>query len=195
MSQKYHNPMKTVTERISHRWGYEVVTRKEKQTKRMNYLGEQLMHLTEQMCQEAAGRTNAEIEQIMKTFTNKCKPFFAESHADFLIANHIARRGKPLHSDTALKKLAKMRGSVCATIIGWKIEDAVVAKLSSSASIEHNLYYFLRVKYGVTLMNANTYNDVVENIRKYDWDERKLKHWQNFANKFHTAVIKEAKQR
>lgn len=174
MSQKYHNLMKTVTERISHSWGYEVVTRKEQQTKRMNYLSEQLMRLTEQMCQEAAGKTNAEIEQIMKTFTNKCEPFFAESHADFLIANHIARRGKPLHSDTALKKLAKM---------------------SSSASIEHNLYYFLRVKYGVTLMNANTYNDVVENIRKYDLDERKLKHWQNFANKFHTAVIKEAKQR
>ena len=65
MTQKYHNPMKTVSEQVSHRWGYETITRKEKRTKRMDYLGKQLMRLNTQMCQESEGRTDAEIEKII----------------------------------------------------------------------------------------------------------------------------------
>ena len=190
MPQKYHDPMKTVTERPN---GGEERTRKEKRTNRMDFLGKQLMQLNVQMCEESNGESDTEIERILKEFVNTCKPFFAEIHADFLIANNIARRGKPLHPDTALKKLAKMRGSMMAKTVEWDINSSVVVDLSSSESIEHNLYYFLRIKYGVTLMGTNTYNYCMKKIKECQ-KERQLKHWQNFAKKFHATVINKTTQ-
>lgn len=193
--------MKTVTEQVSHRWGYETVTRKEARTNRMDYLGERLMHLNEQMCQEAEGRTNAEIEEIMKTFAKKCKPLFAESHADFLIANNIARRGKPLHANIALMKLAKMRmrGSMLAKTAEWAIEESIFPDLSLFETHEQNLHYFLKTKYGVTFMDKTAYSYCQSMINMYSqpafYNERKLKHWQNFAKKFHASIIKETKQK
>lgn len=198
MTQKYHNPMKTITEQVSHRWGYETVTRKEARTNRMDYLSEQLMRLNEQMCQEAEGRTDAEIEEIMKTFVKKCKPLFAESDADFLIANNIARRGKPLHANIALMKLAKMRGSMRAKTVGWAIEESIFPDLSLFETHEQNLHYFLKTKYGVTLMDKTAYSYCQSMINMYNqpafYNKRKLEHWQNFAKKFH-ASIKDAKQK
>ena len=190
--RKYHDPMKTVTEQISHRWGYETITRKERRTERMNYLGEQLMQMNDTMLQESNERTNAEIEKIMKEFVNACKPLIAESKADFLIANNIARRGKPLHADVALRKLAKMHGSMCAKTVGWAIEESIFPDLSLFETYEPNLHYFLQKKFGVILLDKTAYGYCQGMINMYSqpafYNKRKLEHWQNFAKKFHKNV-------
>ena len=193
MPQKYHDPMKTITEHLN---GGGEETRKEKRTPHMDFLAERLMQLNSKMCKESKGKSDSEIEKILKEFSNVCKPLFAELHADFLVSNNIAQRGKLLHADTALKKLEKMRGSMKAKAVKWDIKDANVTDLSSSESTKHNLYYFLRIKYGVTLMNVNTYNWCIEKIKEYQrrGNKRQLKHWENFARKFHNTIIKEAKQ-
>jgi hypothetical protein len=116
-----------------------------------------------------------------------------------LIKNNIARRGKPLHADTAIKKLEKMqkRGSIKAAVLKQEIESSKFQEdLSFPSQVEHNLHYYLYMKYGVTLLNASTYKYCQDQVNVYKsfgkYGEPELSHWQNFANKFHAAVINAA---
>lgn len=210
--RKIHDPMKTQTENISHSWGYEKITRKEKHTKRMALLVEQTQQLLQKMFQEqritsdkykdSLGKAepkeiqkkyNEELRTSLDKFNQGAKTLLAESDAIFLIANNIARRGQPLHPDTAEKKLQKMRGSAKAIIIKYTIANGAVANLSKSRTVEHDLCYFLRKNYGVTIMNVAAYKYCQDMISKYremgDAGQQKLQHYENFAKKFHKSVI------
>ena len=115
---KIHDPMKTRTEKIMHSWGYEKITHKEKHTKRMEHLVTQIQwQVQEMMIQSKPASTEQEHKEILDKFMPIFRRINAEIDAQYLIANNIARRGKPLHPDTAIKKLNKIRGSVQA----WSI--------------------------------------------------------------------------
>ena len=190
---KIHDPMKTRTEKIMHSWGYEKITHKEKHTKRMEHLVTQIQwQVQEMMIQSKPASTEQEHKEILDKFMPIFRRINAEIDAQYLIANNIARRGKPLHPDTAIKKLNKIRGSVQA----WSIKQTVIDRKSWSGANEYDLGYFLKRDFGVTIMDAPTYKECQDMINMYRkcgaFGRKELQHYENFAKKFHKSVINAA---
>ena len=165
---------------------------KEKSTKRMHILAEHEQKIIADMINETKSETqktaNASISPqnastLVKKYLALLKPISAEYVADFLIANNIARRGKLLHPDTAIKKLYKMqqKGSIHAYIAETDIINSTTPSLSYSAVAEPNLHYYLHKYYGVTLMDYTMYQYCTKQINLH-------KH-ENLVKKFHAAVI------
>ena len=216
--RKIHDPMKTVTDTVMCGAVIKKRTRKEKRTKRLLDLNAKYCQLSDTMIAEwnqikndfpsrkdgepispEEEKFNEEFHQIFNKYKKKLNELNAESSAIFLIKNNIARRGKPLHADTAIKKLEKMqkRGSIKAAVLKQEIENSKFQEdLSFPSQVEHNLHYYLYMKYGVTLLNASTYQYCQSKITTYKsfgkYGEPELSHWQNFAKKFHAAVINAA---
>lgn len=181
-----HDPMKTVTTRIMHDWGYETITHKEKHTKHMEHLVAKIQwHCNEMMIQTKMATTESERKEIITKFVSVCNRFMAENDAEYLIANNIARRGKPLHPDTAIKKLDKTPGTLRAWCIKQSIMDIVNDKLHPG----YDLGECLKRKFGVTLMDKNAYENCQEMINVCKGADKKLQHYENFAKKFHKSVI------
>ena len=175
---KIHGPMKTVSDTVMCGAVIKKRTRKEKRTKRLLDLNAKHCQLSDKMIAEwnqikkdfpsrkdgepispEEEKFNEEFHQIFNKYKKKLNELNAESNAIFLIENNIARRGKPLHADTAIKKLKKMRkhGSIKAIILEHEIERSEFQEdLSFPAQTEHNLHYYLYINYGVTLLNAST---------------------------------------
>lgn len=216
--RKIHDPMKTVSYTVMCGAVIKKRTRKEKRTKRLLDLNAKYCQLSDKMIAEwnqikndfpsrkdgepispEEEKFNKEFHQIFNKYKKKLNELSAESDAIFLIENNIARRGKPLHADTAIKKLERMqkRGSIKATLLKQEIENSKFQEdLSFPSQVEHNLHYYLYMKYGVTLLNASTYQYCQSKITTYKsfgkYGEPELSHWQNFAKKFHAAVINAA---
>ena len=216
--RKIHDPMKTVSDTVMCGAVIKKRTRKEKRTKRLLDLNAKYCQLSDKMIAEwnqikndfpsrkdgepispEEEKFNKEFHQIFNKYKKKLNELSAESDAIFLIENNIARRGKPLHADTAIKKLERMqkRGSIKATLLKQEIENSKFQEdLSFPSQVEHNLHYYLYMKYGVTLLNASTYQYCQSKITTYKsfgkYGEPELSHWQNFAKKFHAAVINAA---
>lgn len=216
--RKIHDPMKTVSYTVMCGAVIKKRTRKEKRTKRLLDLNAKYCQLSDKMIAEwnqikndfpsrkygepispEEEKFNKEFHQIFNKYKKKLNEMSAESDAIFLIENNIARRGKPLHADTAIKKLERMqkRGSIKATLLKQEIERSKFQEdLSFPSQVEHNLHYYLYMKYGVTLLNASTYQYCQSKITTYKsfgkYGEPELNHWQNFAKKFHAAVINAA---
>lgn len=213
--RKIHDPMKTVSYTVMCGAVIKKRTRKEKRTKRLLDLNAKYCQLSDKMIAEwnqikndfpsrkdgepispEEEKFNKEFHQIFNKYKKKLNELSAESDAIFLIENNIARRGKPLHADTAIKKLERMqkRGSIKATLLKQQIENSKFQEdLSFPSQVEHNLHYYLYMKYGVTLLNASTYQYCQSKITTYKsfgkYGEPELSHWQNFAKKFHAADI------
>jgi hypothetical protein len=218
--RKIHDPMKTVTDTVMCGAVIKKRTCKEKRTKHLLYLNAKYCVLSDKMVTEwnqmskkynfpsrkdgepispEEEKFNKEFHQIFNKYKKKLNELNAESSAIFLIKNNIARRGKPLHADTAIKKLERMqkRGSIKAALLKQEIENSKFQEdLSFPAQAEHNLHYYLYINYGVTLLNASTYKYCQSKITTYKsfgkYGEPELSHWQNFAKKFHAAVINAA---
>ncbi len=215
--RKIHDPMKTVTDTVMCGAVIKKRTRKEKHTKRMLDLNAKYCVLSDKMVTEwnqmskkynfpfrkdgepispEEEKFNEEFHQIFNKYKKKLNELNAESSAIFLIKNNIARRGKPLHADTAIKKLEKMqkRGSIKAAVLKQEIENSKFQEdLSFTSQVEHNLHYYLYMKYGVILLNASTYKYCQDQVNVYKsfgkYSNPELRHWQNFAKKFHAAII------
>ncbi len=213
--RKIHDPMKTVSYTVMCGAVIKKRTRKEKRTKRLLDLNAKYCQLSDKMIAEwnqikndfpsrkdgepispEEEKFNKEFHQIFNKYKKKLNELSAESDAIFLIENNIARRGKPLHADTAIKKLERMqkRGSIKATLLKQQIENSKFQEdLSFPSQVEHNLHYYLYMKYGVTLLNASTYQYCQSKITTYKsfgkYGEPELSHWQNFAKKFYAADI------
>lgn len=216
--RKIHDPMKTVSYTVMCGAVIKKRTRKEKRTKRMLDLNAKYCVLSDKMVTEwnqikndfpsrkdgepispEEEKFNKEFHQIFQKYKTQLNSLNAESSAIFLIKNNIARRGKPLHADTAIKKLEKMQkhGSIKAALLKQEIENSKFQEdLSFPAQAEHNLHYYLYINYGVTLLNASTYKYCQSKITTYKsfgkYGEPELSHWQNFAKKFHAAIINAA---
>jgi len=190
---------------------------KEKSTPRMHTLSEQSQKLlSEQQREWDSVRAkynpadefglNAAAQRVLSKYLPAQKCISGEFIADFLIANNIARRNKPLHADTAIKILKKMQkrtGSIRAAVYQDEIQRCKITDLSFPKEREHNLAYFLYHKYNVLLMNTETYNCIQ---RQKAIHERYLdgshdawwKKWQRYNNlskKFHQSVINEEYQK
>ena len=149
-------------------------------------------HVQEMMIQSKLASTEQEYKEILDKFMPIFRRINAEIDAQYLIANNIARRGKPLHPDTAIKKLNKIRGSVQA----WSIKQTVIDRKSWSGANEYDLGYFLKRDFNVTIMNTDAYKecqDMIDMYRKWGAGGRKkLQHYENFAKKFRKSVINAA---
>lgn len=216
--RKIHDPIKTVSDTVMCGAVIKKRTRKEKRTQRLLDLNAKYCQLSDKMIAEwnqikhdfpsrkdgepispEEEKFNEEFHQIFNKYKKKLNELNAESDAIFLIENNIARRGKHLHADSAIKKLEKMQknGSIKAITLQHEIEHSEFPKnLSFPSQAEHNLHYYLYMNYGVTLLNASTYKYCQSQVNAYKsfgkYGEPKLSHWQNFAKKFHAAVINAA---
>ena len=215
--KKFHDPYRYRYCLVHYPWGEEIEYYKEKSTPRMKVLSKQSDNLVSEQQREwdsVRAKYNSKDEDglnnaakcILDKYMLKHKPNSAEFITEFLIANNIARRNKPLHADTAIKILQKMQkrtGSIRAAIYQNEIRDCKITDLSFPVYGEHNLAYFLYHKYNVLLMNTETYNCIQ---RQKAIHERYLdgshdawwKKWQRYNNlskKFHQSVINEEYQK
>lgn len=197
--RKYHDPMKTVTDEIHCLSGVVTrVTRKEKHTKGMERISDKQQQIINAMLQEAPNLKNdSDIEAVLKKYSRIGDQLHAKRAAMFLIANNIARRGKPLHPDTAIKKLnaRRFKGSMHALIKKWDIEESTVTDWPLTQQAEQNLHYFLYHDFGVTLMDKSVYDCCIKKIKEYKacgiYQIKNLRHYENFVKKFHKNVINE----
>ncbi len=214
-NRKFRDPMKYKTEEVM-RGGLIVKhTRKEKRTKRMTDVLQKIEaqgHLMDHELKALRDKFNLQDyipdfnkpdSEHVSQFKTDCAEIVAkydvvlsrlgaEYTAMFLIANNIARRGKLLHPDTAIKKLYKMqqKGSIQAYT---HIINSTIPSLSYSAVSQPNLHYYLHKYYGVTLMDYTMYQYCMEQINLHKqrgkYGTKDLQHYENLVKKFHAAVI------
>jgi len=196
--RKYHDPMKTVTQTIQYNGKVRHITYKEKHTKAMERIVEKENLVWNDMLQETSSFIPdwKNVEKVRKKYLPAFGLLHTKRAAMFLIANNIARRGKPLHPDTAIKKLRKLRSSTQAFIIENDIvEKSTVTDWPLTQNAEKNLHYFLYHDFGVTLMDKSVYDCCMKKIKRYKacgiYETHNLRHYENFVKKFHKNVINE----
>ena len=116
----------------------------------------------------------------------------AKIAARFLIAKNIARRGKLLHPDTAVRKLKKYgdNGKYVIDMIGTPVLPMV---FNSEPYLARELYN----SFHVTLMDTSLLQYLLTKIRNLEYifpddDEyrkKQIKHYKSFVKKFHKSVI------
>lgn len=203
---KSYNSYRYESQTISYDWGKKTRYYKEAHTKRMDTLTKEASKMWINMCNEyEVAKTKQEPDEhkyLWKITFDKHAPALDANHAEYvaeyLIANNIARRGEPLHCSTAIKQMTKRykKDTRCIgmffyqrDIVGCKIMD-----LSFNKNSEHNLAYFLHHKYGVLLLNGNTYDYCQKKIAEYGaWGnacKKELQHYKNLLKKFYVADTK-----
>ena len=203
---KSYNPRRYCCMTVEYDYGEKILHYKDGSTERMEVLAEEAGKIATNMCNE------------FETLKTKCKPDeygeqwriifdkyapaldinHAEYVAEYLIANNIARRGEPLHGSTALQKMKKnYRKNTKRHLMLFcqrEVIDCKITDLSFNKNSEHNLAYFLHHKYGVLLLNGNTYDYCQKKIAKYNlygnFYKKELQHYQNLLKKFYVADIK-----
>jgi len=216
--RKFRDPMKYKTEEVMHGGIIVKQTRKERRTKRMADVLQKIEaqgHLLDHDLKVLRTKFNLQdyvpdfrepdSEQVLQ-FKTECAEIVAnhdvilsrlgaEYTAMFLIANNIARRGKLLHPDTAIKKLYKMQhnGSIYAYFAESHIINSTTPLLSYSAVAKPNLHYYLHKYYGITLMDYTMYQYCMDQINLHKqrgkYGTKDLQHYENLVKKFHAAVI------
>lgn len=188
---KQYNPYLYQYENVLYPYGEVKVYFKEKSTRRMHVLYKRLEERFHQFNQELQ---NVNTEDDFFALFYKYKPLNDEMHAeicaDFLIANNIAHRNKPLHISTAIKQIEKKHKSLHMMLCIYDIRDCIITDLSFSPKSEHNLAYFLYIKYGVLLLNQHTYNHITEQISKCTPTEvrkKELNHYRSLQKMFYIA--------
>ncbi|MBP5485486.1 MAG: hypothetical protein J6Y07_02155 [Alphaproteobacteria bacterium] len=121
-------------------------------------------------------------EQDMYHTERQQKIIHARWAALFLVATHIARRGKILHADTAIKKLQQY-GNDGEKIIDM-INTPVVRQIANSEPfLSHALYKY----YDITLLDSNLYN-YLGNLTTTA-DGKRLQKSYALLNKFHKKFV------
>lgn len=218
--KKFHDPYRYQHKDVVYPWGERREYYKEKSTPRMHTLSEQSQQLLSEQLREwniiRAQHDPADKDGLNKAAEHNIykyqpaqKCISGEFIADFMIANNVAQRNKPLHADTAIKILEKMQkrtGSIRAAVYQHEIQRCKITDLSFPKESEHNVAYFLYHKYNVLLMNKNTYECVQQQQALYNyakdatevWLQESRKKWQRYNNlskKFHQSVINEEYQK
>ena len=125
-----------------------------------------------------------EIGVLYTEYENKQNIICAKRMARFLIATNIARRGKLLHLDNAIRELQKY-GPDGEEII-QALETPIMPMVLNSQSY---LAQELHCSYHVTLMDNNLLNYCINMIKMYQncgkYGEKGRKHYENFVKKFH----------
>ena len=209
--RKIHDPQKTIVEYIISASGYKIKKNiKCKHTKSMDKLSDQGRQAGREICEKITqiqiqydnedDRTKA-FEQMMQ----ERKPIDDERNAKYtamyLIANNIARRGKPLHADVAFKKLKTLqhRGSIKALTAQWDLESTGKNHITGYSLVKRDVRYFLWNMFNVVLMDHAMYDYCLKEIQnrthlfseKYSsrFERKQLQRYQNFIKKFHKSVI------
>lgn len=123
-------------------------------------------------------------EEDMYYTERKQKITHAKWAALFLIATHIARRGKVLHADTAIKKLQKY-GDDGKKIIDM-INTPVVYQIANSEPFLTSVLY---KHYGITLLDSNAYDYL--NYMIDVADGKRLQKSQALLKKFHKNFVRQ----
>lgn len=132
-------------------------------------------------------------EELYAKYEKQQRIIDAKWAAKFLIATNIARRGKLLHPDTAIKKLQKYGED------GKNVIDVInTPVLPMVFNSEPYLAHELRTSFHVTLMDTSLLQYLLTKIRNLEYifpddDECKKKHiqhYKNFVKKFHKSVVK-----
>ena len=216
--RKFHDPMKYKTDDVMRGGIIVKQTRKERRTKRMTDVLQKIEvqgHLMDHELKalrdkynlqdyipdfnkpdsEQVAQFKTEGAEIVAKYDVVLSRLGAEYTAMFLIANNIARRGKLLHSDTAIKKLHKMQqsGSIYACIAESHIINSTTPLRSYSAIAKPNLHYYLHKYYNVILMDYTMYQYCMKQINFHKhrgkYGTKDLQRYENLAKKFHAAVI------
>lgn len=129
-------------------------------------------------------RFDYETSDLHTKYENKQNIIRAKRMARFLIATNIARRGKLLHPDNAIRELQKY-GPDGEEII-QALETPIMPMVLNSQSY---LAQELHCSYHVTLMDNNLLNYCTNMIKMYQnwgkYGEKGRKHYENFVKKFH----------
>lgn len=199
--RKYHDPMKTVTINVHSGGAVHSVTHKERTSTSMNRILDKMQQQTNIMLQKTSElQSDKDKEKVCKEYSADFAVLHAKMMAAFLVANNIARRGKPLHPDTALAKLSahQFKDSSRALIIKLDMGKSVVTDWPLNKKSEQNLHYFLYNDFDVTLMDKSVYDCCMKKIEGYEYrhylsknEERDLHRYKNFIKKFHKNVINE----
>lgn len=200
---KTHNPYRYQSQTVTHYWGKKVEYYKEARTKRMEVLTEQAMSINQDMLNEweickSEKRPNEAWENVFHKYQPAFNTNTGEFIAEYLVANNIAQRGKPLHCSTAIKKMNKSYKKDTRRFNMYfyqrYIIDCKITDLSFPETSEKNLAYFLHHKYGVLLLNGSAYDLCQKRVEKYsaygDFYKKELQHYQNLLKKFYVADTK-----
>jgi len=204
---KSYNPRRYCSMNVMYDYGEKTLHYKDGSTKRMEVLAEESGKIATDMCNEfyfAKTKHNPdELNGQWKIIFDKYAPVMDVNHAEYvaeyLIANNIARRGEPLHCSTALQKMKKFyRKDTKRHLMLFcqrDITECKITDLSFGKNSEHNLAYFLHHKYGILLLNGNTYDYCQKKIAEYSaygngWYEKELQHYKNLLKKFYVADTK-----
>jgi len=196
---KIHDPMKTISYQIYDggvvRTKFEKINRTKRMFKLMSIADTEIRKMIDK-----ANNANSSVEAqyIMDDFCPKIAPLLSEYAAILLVANHIAHRGKPLHADTAIKKLEQMQHEGLSPALGaiTRMAECQRNGVDFGKNTPHDLRYFLRTKFGITLMDKPMYDyclDKIKLYKQYPYPKALQKHT-NFAKKFHVAVKNPPKQ-
>jgi len=123
-----------------------------------------------------------DVAPITNEHIYECPQPYIEWLIDFLILTHIARRGKLLHIDTICKKL-KRYGSDGIVAINT-FNTVISAGLNQEFNWElkkHNL--------NAKFMCIDTYNYLYQKALDDNISNKRLKHINNFAKKFHNSIV------
>jgi hypothetical protein len=132
------------------------------------------------------------VEEVYSGYEKSQQIIRAKWAARFLIITNIARRGKLLHPDTAVRKLKKYgdNGKYVIDMIGTPVLPMV---FNSEPYLARELYN----SFHVTLMDTSLLQYLLTKIRNLEYifpddDEyrkKQIKHYKNFIKKFHKSVI------
>ena len=205
---KNYDSYRYQSQTVTYYWGEKVEYYKEAHTKRMDVLSEEASKISADICGEfdivKTKYKPDEYDKQWQSIFNKYAPMIDVNHAEYvaeyLVANNIAQRGKPLHCSTAIKKMNKKykKDPRCIGMFFFKrdVVNCQINDLSFKETNEQNLAYFLHNKYDILLLNGNTYDYCQKKIAEYNlygnFYKKELQHYQNLLKKFYVADIKQA---
>ncbi|MBQ7245120.1 MAG: hypothetical protein IJS34_02000 [Alphaproteobacteria bacterium] len=123
-----------------------------------------------------------DVAPITNEHIYECPQPYIEWLIDFLILTHIARRGKLLHIDTICKKL-KRYGSDGIVAINT-FDTIILAGLNQEFNLE-----LKKRNFNANFMCIDTYNYLYQKALDDNISNKRLKHINNFAKKFHNSIV------
>ena len=137
-----------------------------------------------------------ESEELYAEFEHTQRVLDAKLAAKFLIATNIARRGKLLHPDTAVRKLKKY-GKDGKYVIDMISSPVLPMVFNSEPYLARELYN----SFHVTLMDAHLLRCLLTEMHNHtyifpdEYRKKRFNHCKNFVKKFHKCVINSVKQK
>ena len=131
-------------------------------------------------------------EELYAEYEKPLQIILAKWAARFLIVTNIARKGKLLHPDTAVRKLKKY-GDNGKYVIDMIKKPVFPIVFNSEPYLARELYN----SFHVTLMDTSLLQHLLTKIRNIEhifpdddeYRKKQIQHYKNFIKKFHKSVI------